>query len=200
MRSLNTNKFSRALPRPFGAANWVTLVRACIALGLLGYAVAALLTPTSTAGRWLWTTAALCAVILDGIDGYLARRFGQTSAFGARFDMETDAATVLMLCLLAFLTGQAGAWVLLSGLMRYLFIIGGWIWPGLTMPLAKSKRRQVICVIQIAVLILALAPVTPPGMAAMICLAGLLLLGYSFAVDTIWLVTNRAGLESEAVR
>ena len=37
MRSLRTNNFSRAIPRPFGAANWVTLARALIAAALLAF-------------------------------------------------------------------------------------------------------------------------------------------------------------------
>ena len=45
-----------------------------------------------------------------------------TSAFGARFDMETDAATVFGLSLLVWLCDQAGPWVLAIGLMRYIFV------------------------------------------------------------------------------
>ena len=36
-------------------------------------------------------------LILDGVDGRVARARGEVSAFGARFDMETDA--LLLLCL-----------------------------------------------------------------------------------------------------
>jgi phosphatidylglycerophosphate synthase len=181
-------------------ANWVTLTRACVAAGLLGYAVDGLLVPLQTDGRWLWTIAASFAVVLDGIDGFLARRLGQASAFGTRFDMETDALTVLALCFAVWIAGQAGAWVMLSGLLRYLFIIGGKVWPVLAMPLPRRKRRQTICVVQLIVLIVALAPIALPSVAAMICLAGLLLLSYSFAVDTIGLLISRSVAESEAVR
>ena len=39
------------------------------------------------------------ALALDGVDGHLARRFDQVSDFGARFDMEVDAALILVLCI-----------------------------------------------------------------------------------------------------
>jgi phosphatidylglycerophosphate synthase len=37
---------------------------------------------------------------LDGLDGWLARRFGLASAYGARFDMEVDGFLILVLALL----------------------------------------------------------------------------------------------------
>jgi phosphatidylglycerophosphate synthase len=199
---LNRNKFSRAaIPRPFGAANWVTAARALYAICLIGYALAALggAVAPSPALRWLWVIGALGALVLDGLDGRLARQLGRASAFGARFDMETDAATLLGLSLLVWLCGQAGAWVLASGLMRYIFVLGSWAWPDLAAPLPPRKRRQTICVAQSAVLILAVAPPISPEVAAPLCLVALVLLSYSFTVDVAWLVAHRRDGEKEAV-
>jgi phosphatidylglycerophosphate synthase len=142
---------------------------------------------------------ALGALALDGVDGRLARRLGQTSAFGARFDMETDAATVLGLCLMVWLSGQAGAWVLATGLMRYMFVGGSRVWPALAAPLPPRKRRQAVCVVQVAALILALVPGVPPEWASPLCLMALAALVYSFAVDIAWLLASRAGEKNEAV-
>ena len=99
-------------PHPrFGAANRVTLVRLALATLL-----AALVGDASRGRRWRrcrrpgwsWSAATLTA-LLDAVDGPLARRSGLTSAFGARFDMETDAAFTLVLCALVLQAGQAGA-------------------------------------------------------------------------------------------
>lgn len=192
---MDRNKFSRAaIPKPFGIANWVTAARAVYAAVLLGYALAALwinATP-SVALRWFWVVGALGALALDGLDGRLARRLGQVSAFGARFDLETDAATLLGLSVLVWLCGQAGAWVLASGFMRYIFVVGCWAWPALAAPLPPKKRRQAVCVAQIAVLILAVAPPIVLEVAAPLCLVALALLGYSFAADIVWLLASRA--------
>lgn len=179
----------------------MTAARAVYAALLLGYALAALWTNAtpSTAARWFWVASALGALALDGLDGRIARRLGQVSAFGARFDMETDAATLLGLSIVVWLCGQAGAWVLASGLMRYIFVLGCWAWPAPAAPLPPKKRRQAVCVAQIAVLILAVAPPIVPAVAAPLCFVALALLGYSFAVDIAWLTARRAGEKKEAV-
>jgi phosphatidylglycerophosphate synthase len=188
------------IPQPFGAANWVTAARALYATCLLGYgiwaaAVGHLPGPTL---RWFWVVGALGALALDGVDGRLARRLGQESAFGARFDMETDAATVLGLSLLIWLCDQAGTWVLAIGLMRYIFVGGGWVWPALAAPLPQRKRRQAVCVVQVAALILAAVPSVSPAWASPLCFVALAGLVYSFAVDVVWLA-SRAGEKNEAV-
>jgi phosphatidylglycerophosphate synthase len=112
--------------------------------------------------------------------------------------METDALLMLALSILVWRVGQAGAWVLLSGLMRYIFSLGGWLWPTLAMPLPPRRRRQRICVAQMIALIVALAPLVTAFWGTVICLAGLILLSYSFGRDVVWLV-GRSHAESEAV-
>lgn len=199
---MDRNNFSRAaIPHPFGAANWVTAGRALYAAMLLCYALVALehATPPSVSLRWFWLIGALGALALDGVDGRLARRFGQASAFGARFDMETDAATLLGLSLLVWLCGQTGPWVLASGLMRYIFVLASWVWPALAAPLPPNKRRQMICVAQVAVLILAVAPPISPSEAMPLCLVALAMLGCSFALDVARLLAGPRDEEKEAV-
>jgi phosphatidylglycerophosphate synthase len=205
---LDRNNFSRAaIPRPFGVANWVTAARTVFAGALLCYSLVALSAGVapSAALRWFWVVGALGALALDGVDGTLARQFGQETAFGARFDMETDAATMVGLGLLVWLCDQAGAWVLAGGLLRYIFVAGGWLWPVMAAPLPPKKRRQAICIVQMAVLIFAVAPPISPMVAAPLCLAALALLSYSFAVDVVWLAARpgdnktRADDKKEAV-
>ena len=77
---------------------------------------------------------AASVAVLDGVDGWLARRTRMASAFGARFDMETDAALILVLAVLAWQFGRAGAWVLACGLLRYAFVGAGVLWPWLRSP------------------------------------------------------------------
>lgn len=171
-----------------GAANRVTLVRA---LGVL--LLAATLTDPSTvrAGQWVWISVGLAVLILDGVDGWLARHLGISSDFGARFDMEVDAALILVLCLGVWVTGRAGSWVLLLGLMRYAFVAAGGVWPWMGRPLPTSLRRKTICVWQIASLVVVMVPITPSWLAVWILMPALVLLAYSFTVDLAWLY--RAG-------
>jgi phosphatidylglycerophosphate synthase len=176
--------------RRLGPANRVTLVR----VGLVSL-LAALAGEGSAPGlAWTALILALAAAVLDGVDGHLARRWGWASPFGARFDMETDALSVAVLALLAFSLGKAGPWVLAAGLLRYLFVAAGYLWPWLNAPLPRSRRRQTVCVVQTLTLALALAPLLPPTWSAPLAAAGLGLLGYSFAVDVLWLLRRAAAL------
>jgi len=179
-------------PHPrFGGANAVTLMRLVITCLFAAFTLQtffAVRIPDTLA--WGFFAAVLLAMLLDGIDGYIARRQGLASPFGARFDMETDAGLILLLSIAAYTLGKAGAWVMLSGALRYLFVAAGWVWPALTAPLPPSHRRKLICVIQIAALTLQLAPVIAPPLSTAIAFAALVLLVYSFAVDVVWSVRH----------
>ena len=109
------------------------------------------------------------------------------SGFGARFDMETDAVLIMALAILAWRFGKAGAWVLLCGLLRYLFVAAGGLWPWLRGPLAPSARGRAICVVQFVGLSLAVLPVIHTPLSGGIAAAALVALCYSFLIDVMWL-------------
>ena len=168
----------------FGVANVLTLLRLIATCLLAGFTVEAIIgMPADDATAWMLF--ALCAVtlILDGVDGFAARRLGLTSAFGARFDMEVDAFLILVLSVMAFALNKAGAWVLLSGLLRYAYVAAGAVWPVLTLPLPPAWRRKVVAAIQGCVLAALLMPAVQPPVSAIAAAGGLLLLIYSFGVD-----------------
>ena len=136
-----------------------------------------------------WPYALLCllALIMDGADGYVARRTNTASPFGARFDMELDAFFILVLCVALMLLGKAGAWVLLIGLMRYGFVMAGWFRKWLNEPLPESFRRKTICVWQLVTLMVALLPPVPDWFAHATLIVALVLLAASFALDIRYL-------------
>jgi phosphatidylglycerophosphate synthase len=171
----------------FGAANYVTTLRAALvslAAGLVGEGA-----PPNAA--MVAVAASLAATMLDGVDGWVARRTGMASAFGARFDMETDALLVLALAILAWRFGKAGAWVLASGLMRYLFVAAGWRWPWMRRSLPESLRGKAVCIVQTLALILAIVPAVAPPASTWLAAAGLAALSASFSIDARWLVQRR---------
>ena len=112
-------------------------------------------------------------------------------ARSARFDMEVDAFLILVLAALAWRFGKAGAWVLASGLMRYAFVAAAWLWPWLNAPLPPSRRRQAVCVWQIALLIGTIAPIIRPPLSVIVAAAALAALSWSFAVDIRLLAASR---------
>ena len=182
-----------------GAANRVTLVRFSLAgllFALLGEEVWASAWAAAGAIKvnalaWAVVALAMLTAALDAVDGALARRSGLASDFGARFDMETDAAYTLVLCALVWHAGQAGPWVLAAGLLRYGFVAAAWRWRWLAAPLPSSRRRQTVCVVQITGLIVCLVPLVPPALAAALAAASLALLGLSFAIDVHTLAQAR---------
>ena len=178
--------------RCFGFANSVTLTRALLTALLWGV-IAELLfgnVVLDSQLRWLVVFAATAALLTDGLDGWAARRSGMASDFGAHFDMEVDALFLLALSMLVYATGEIGAWVMASGVLRYAFVLSSYAWPRLAMPLLPLWRRKAICVLQFTVLIVALVPIVPTSAAQVLCLGGLALLCYSFAADLIWLASK----------
>jgi phosphatidylglycerophosphate synthase len=171
-----------------GSANLITgsrVVMTALIAGAITQAPTAALT-------WTLVAIAIGAAVLDGFDGWAARRHGMSSVFGARFDMEVDAVLILVLAALAWRFGKAGAWVLASGLMRYAFVAAAWVWPWLDAPLPPSRRRQTVCVWQIGVLIGTIAPIIRPPLSVIIAAAALLALSWSFAVDIVYLASARS--------
>ncbi len=173
----------------FGIANSVTLARAALTALLWGVVGETSLGHANLDPvlRWLLALAATTALILDGVDGWLARRSGMASDFGADFDLEVDSLFMLALSLLVYATDAVGVWVLTNGLMRYIFVLAGWLWPRLAAPLLPLRRRKVICVAQGVVLIVVLVPLLPGAVAAAVCFFGVALLSYSFGADILWL-------------
>jgi hypothetical protein len=96
-----------------------------------------------------------------------------------------------VLAILAWQHGKAGAWVLFSGMLRYLFGAAGWIWPWLQRPVMPHMQRKAICVIQITGLLIALMPSVTRPASAVIAAAALALLSYSFLADAVWLWRRR---------
>jgi len=181
--------------RSFGWPNRITLLRGALVAVLAG----ALLVPELYRQHGLpMAGLSLVVLALDGLDGWLARSLGASSAFGARFDMEVDSLLVLVLAIAVFVSGTTGPWVLAIGLMRYVFAGLGLVVPWLRAELPDSARRKWICVIQVLALVVAVAfpvsteppPIDPFVVRIMLGTALMLLIG-SFARDVAWLAARR---------
>jgi phosphatidylglycerophosphate synthase len=169
-----------------GLCNAVTHSR----LALLVPLAAALAVPEAVgtpAIGWALFGFASVVLALDGLDGWLARRERLCSGFGARFDVEVDAALALVLAALAWRSGAAGPWVLALGLPRYLFLMAQMPLPWLRAPLPERRWRKVVCALQIGALIMLLCPAVPATVAAPVAGAAALAVAHSFAVDIRWL-------------
>lgn len=173
-----------------GPPSRITLARSALVLPVAAVA----LEPGvgGVTGAWLIIGFSTLALVMDGFDGWVARRTACSTPFGARFDMELDAFLLLALSVLVWQSGRVDAWVLLIGGLRYLFVAAAQVLPALGGELPPSMRRKVVCVIQGIGLLVALGPIIPVPMAVGVSAVALVSLLYSFGVDTAFLLRQGA--------
>jgi len=120
-------------------------------------------------------------LVLDGLDGYYARKYQTTSEFGDVFDKEADAFFVLTYGVIIVSLDLADSWVLLPGLLRYGYVIVLAYVDKPPAPVGKSFRRRFVGMWMMGTL---LAPFVVPAwvyVPGLIAAIGMIL--YSFAID-----------------
>lgn len=170
-----------------GPADLVTLTRAtltCAVAALVADSIVREPAVTALVGI------AVVALVLDGVDGWVARRTRTATTFGTRFDGEVDA--FLMLVLSVYVAGLVGWWVLAIGAARYVFALAGWWLPWMRRELPFRYWRKVATAVQGIVLAFAAADIAPLWISGAALLAALALLAESFGRDVLWLWRRRA--------
>ncbi|MCW8383085.1 CDP-alcohol phosphatidyltransferase family protein [Streptomyces justiciae] len=172
----------RTQPRSFGPANRVTLGRSILVGG-----VTALVADSfqSSPPVTLFVGLTAVALILDGVDGKVARRTGTSTPLGARFDMEVDAFLILVLSV--YVSMSLGPWVLLIGGMRYAFVAAARVWTWLNAPLPPSTARKTVAALQGVFLLLAASGLLPYALEFAVVATALGTLVWSFGRDVLWL-------------
>lgn len=173
-----------------GWANGLTLARLVGVSWTAALSLTWLMTPPpSRTGVALLVVVVVVCLILDGLDGRVARVRGEVDEFGARFDMETDAALIMLLCIAVAAQGSVGWWVLVIGLARYGYWLCSLRVSALKLPVAPSLLRRTVAVGQsVAMLIClilgvsAIAPGWLPSAVTGIALTGL---AWSFVSVTV---------------
>lgn len=174
----------RTWARSLGQANRVTLARAVLVGGVTALVTDSFVHYVSPA---VVVSISAVALVLDAVDGIVARRTGSVTALGARFDMEVDA--FLLLVLGAYVAQPLGWWVLAIGAMRYLFGAAGLVCRWLRAPLPPSGARKFVAAAQGVVLVAVSSGVVPyAGLWVGLALALLL---WSFGRDIRWLWRTR---------
>lgn len=169
-----------------GPADKVTLVRSTFVGGVLALVASDFGSQAQVAAL---VGLAAVALVLDGVDGRVARRTGTASVLGARFDMEIDAMLILILSVNA--GRSVGWWVLFIGAARPLFLAAALVWPWLRGDLPVRYWAKVVAVLQGIVLIVVAVDVLPVAIHAVLCLMALALLVESFGRSIWWLAVHR---------
>lgn len=163
-------------------ADKITLLRGTMGVGVAVLVVLGLVGVIPMRSWWLFGLL-VPTLVLDGVDGAVARRTGTVTARGARMDMETDAAVLLVASLAV---APFAPWALGIGLARYVF----WLRPSWRRPLPLSQSRRVIAALQAVALATALAPFIPIWFAQLVTAFALMLLLFSFGRDILYLRTT----------
>lgn len=171
---------ARVVPREaLTPADRVTLTRAGLGLGCAVLVLLSHLGAMPVPG-WPLFLLAVPTTLLDAVDGAVARRTGTVSERGARWDLETDAAVLLVL---SIGVAPIAPWALGIGAMRYLFWLGGRVRPRWNERLPFRQSRRVIAALQAVALVTALAPFTPVLLGQGAVAVALALLCFSFGRD-----------------
>jgi len=129
-------------------------------------------------------------IAVDAVDGTVARRAGGASSFGAVFDREADALFVLSayFYFYAYSIGPFGAWVLLPGLLPYLYRLGV---VAVSAPVAAENRERAAAPLAGVNFVLLLAAVALPGYATPILGASFVVVLLSFG-PSFWSLLRHA--------
>jgi phosphatidylglycerophosphate synthase len=182
-------RYSRT--RSLRIADLVTLARGLGVCFLAGFTLQALAGGLARNGVLAMIIMGTLCLMLDGVDGRVARARGEATAFGARFDVETDAAMLIVLSIAVAALGIAGWWVLVIGVMRYGYVATSFVVPALRTPLPYRYSGKVIAVVQAVALLAALAFGLTHGahwVPTMFLLAALASLCWSFGRSVLWQV------------
>jgi len=176
-----------------GRADWVTLTRATLVGGVTALvahsfrepAPATLAEPEIAAAPVAGLVAITSvALVLDFVDGQVARQTGTASRLGARFDMEVDAFLILVLSV--YVAASLGPWVLAIGAMRYAYVAAGWVLPWLRRTVPPRYWRKVVAATQGVTLTAVSSGLFPTPVSIAAVAIALALLVESFGRDIIW--------------
>jgi phosphatidylglycerophosphate synthase len=177
-----------------GPADWVTLARATLAGGVAALTADSFRRPPSVT-----TIVALTAValVMDGVDGWVARRTKTESTLGGIFDGEADAFLILVLSV--YVARSAGAWVLTIGTARYGLLAAGWLVPWMRRTLPPRYWRKVVTATVGVSLTSAVPDVLPRFLTNAALAVSLALIAESFGRDVGWLWRRRRDDRSPAM-
>ena len=104
----------------FGVANALTLLRGGLYAVVAGFVVV----PATTTLTWVPAACYGVGVVLDKLDGVVARTLGEETDLGERLDMAVDTFGFVVAPLVAVLWGRLPVWYLAISAARYVYLAG----------------------------------------------------------------------------
>ncbi|MHC1785361.1 MAG: CDP-alcohol phosphatidyltransferase family protein [Anaerolineaceae bacterium] len=135
-----SNDKSSERPTSMGLPNHLTIFRGFLIAIIAGLVV---VPSKSLPIAWLPGSLFLCAILIDGLDGIVARKTGKATSLGEFLDIEMDSITVLIGSIAVFIYGKAGFLILVVGAARYLFVGGLWLLKKLDKPVNSLRQKPI---------------------------------------------------------
>ena len=162
--SLNTTTIIRTLRgEVFGLATTVTLLRGALYAVVAGFVVV----PAGTALGWVPAACYGAGVVLDKVDGTIARTVGEETVLGRRLDMAFDTFGFVAAPLVAVLWGALPVYYLALSAARYVFLgaVRFHRWCGGTVhSLPDSNLGRYLAGVQMVFVTTALIPAVPTAL------------------------------------
>jgi len=147
----------------FGVANSLTLLRGGLYAVVAGFVVV----PATTALAWVPALCYGAGVVLDRLDGAVARTLGEETALGERLDMAVDTFGFVAAPLVAVLWGRLPVWYLAISAARYVYLAGIYWRRRRGRPIhdrPDSDLGKRLAGVQMVFITVALVPATPSGL------------------------------------
>jgi phosphatidylglycerophosphate synthase len=174
-----------------GPADHVTLARAVLVCGVTAMVVGSVAgSAPGPRTTLVIVSLSMVALVLDAVDGAVARRTGTVSALGARFDMEVDA--LLILVLGVHVAADVGWWVLAIGGYRYALLAAA-TWAFWLRGQVPARRwRKAVAAVQGIVLTVGAAQLLadPVVVAALLVSLALLTASFGTEIAELWRIRH----------
>jgi phosphatidylglycerophosphate synthase len=176
--------------KKFTYASNVTYLRVIISIILLSISINALSDQDIFKNFYhggYFALIAFLALCLDGVDGYIARRFNEQNSFGEMFDQDADTLLMLTLSISLYLNKDVPMIVLLIPTYRYLFLISMTKYKWMKCDLPESYYRKISCTLSTFLLIICHSQYIKDISLSYLVLISLFVITFSFAKDILWL-------------
>ena len=131
------------------------------------------------------------SLVMDGLDGFIARKYNLVSKFGEIIDQESDNFLMLVISISLYLNKDVGLYVFLIPLYRYTFLVSMKKYDWLQRTLPSSQFRKIACVLTIALMIMSQDVYFNYENTLFLVILSLFIITFSFSKDIIWLYRNK---------
>ena len=186
--------FAKSNLEEFSLASKVTYMRLSVSIVLLTAAINSSTNSTIFEIFYMeryFIILAIISFLLDGLDGFIARKYNQVTKYGEVIDQEADNFLIFVMSISLYINKEIGLYVFLIPAFRYIFIFSMTRYYWLKNTLPDSQLRKAVCVSIIFIMIISQDSYFANDDVVFLVLLSLFIITFSFSRDIIWLYRNK---------